>query len=144
MMALMVSESMARAGYKAPRPGYKAPRLESMVRLGRRPLWPFYPLRPLRPLAEELSSLQRTCDVFSDESSVFNVCEDIKGNVETFQINMEETAKSFMNEQTSILEDVVASVCKAIDDDFDAAGNDQVKNKHCNKMDSRRGGMFND
>ena len=120
MMVLMASDSMAR-GYKASRPP-QAPR-------------PLGPLRPLRPFMEELGQLQRVCDVFADESSVAKACQNIKGNVETFQSKYEEDAKTFMNEQTSNLEDVLISVCKAMNDaDYKATGYEKMKNKQCKKL----------
>ena len=88
-------------------------------------------VRTLRPFTEEFDPFQRICDVFADERSVFDARKEIKGNVKTFQINVEETTKTFMDEQTSILEDVIISVCEAMNtDDFVATGNARVKNKH--------------
>ena len=137
MMLLMASDSMARYGVR--RDAKNVPRTSDDLRGHRRPF------RPLRPFTEELGQLQRICDVFADESSVFNACENIKGNVETFQSYIENTINTFMNEETSHLEDVVISVCKAMnDDDFVAKGYEKVTNKHCKKLDIPRRGMFYD
>ena len=88
-------------------------------------------VRTLRPFTEEFDQFQRICDVFADERSVFDARKEINGNVQTFQINVEETTKTFMDEQTSILEDVITSVCEAMNaDNFIATGNAKVKNKH--------------
>ena len=87
-------------------------------------------VRPLRPFTEEFGQFQRICDVFAHERSVFDACEEIKGNVETFKINIEETTKTFIDEQTSILEDVIISICKAMNaDEFVATDNTNFKNK---------------
>ena len=132
----MASESMAWYGGR--RDEKNVPRTTEDRRGHRRPL------RPLRPYTEELGQLQRICDVFAGESSVFDACQDIKGNVETFQSYIEDTISTFMNEQTSNLEDVVISVCKSMDEDFVVTGNEQVKYKHCKKWDSPKGGIFHD
>ena len=125
MMMLMASESMARA-----------PSLWRSSDDLRRPLRPLRPLNGFTGFTEELGQLQKICEVFSDNRSVFDACQDIKGNVETFQINIEETTKTFMDEQMSILEDVIISVCKAMnDDDFVTTDNEKVKYKHCKKLD---------
>ena len=48
-----------------------------------------------------------------------------------------------MNEQTSNLEDVVLSVCKAMNDaDFVATGNEKVTNKDCKILDSQKGTFY--
>ena len=123
MMVLMASESMAR--------GYDTPWRSAEDQ--RRPL---RQLRPLKGFTEELNQLQRVCDVFADESSVAKQCKNIKDNVETFQSKANEEGKAFMNEQMANLEDVVISVCKAMNDaDFVATGNDQkIQYKDCKKL----------
>ena len=133
----MASESMAWYGGR--RDEKNVPRTTEDRRGHRRPL------RPLRPYTEELGQLQRICDVFAGESSVFDACQDIKGNVETFQSYIEDTINTFMNEQTSHLEDVVISVCKAMNDDnFVAKGYEKVTYKQCKKLDIPGRGMFYD
>ena len=124
MMMLMASESMARA-----------PSLWRSSEDLRRPLRPWRPVNGFTGFTEELGQLQRVCDVFADESSVAKACQNIKGNVETFQSKIEEDAKTFMNEQTSNLEDVVISVCKAMNDaDFKATVYEKIKNEDCKKL----------
>merc|ERR1712113_1074706 len=64
---------------------------------------------------------KRICRLFADESSVFNACEDIKENVETFMNEKKEDTKTFMEEQKGNLEDVVRGVCENMNDDNSTA-----------------------
>ena len=126
MMVLMASESMARHTYRTP---WRSAEDQ------RRPLRPLRPLKGLAGFTEELGQLQRACDVFADESSVAKQCKNIKDNVETFQSKAEENAKAFINEQMANLEDVVISVCKAMNDaDFKETGYGKIKNKECKRL----------
>ena len=78
---------------------------------------------------------KRICKYFEDESSVFDACEDIKENVETFINEKKEDTKTFMEEQKGNLEDVVRSVCENMNDDNSTATCDgRMKANICRKL----------
>ena len=78
---------------------------------------------------------KRICKYFEDESSVFDACEDVKENVETFMNEKKEDTKTFMEEQKGNLEDVVRSVCENMNDDNSTATCDgRMKANICRKL----------
>lgn len=82
---------------------------------------------------------KRICDLFADESSVFDACEDIKENVETFMDDKKESTKTFMEEQKGNLEDVVRSVCENMnDEDTTTTCDGKIKTNICKKLSSNK------
>ena len=109
MLVLIVSDSMAKKGRKG--------RFGKFGRGG-----PEY-------------QFKRICKYFEDESSVFDACEDIKENVETFMNEKKEDTKTFMEEQKGNLEDVVRTVCENMNDDNSTTTCDgRMKANICRKL----------
>ena len=79
--------------------------------------------------------LKRICRLFADESSVFDACEDIKENVETFMNDKKDDTKTFMEEQKANLEDVVKSVCESMSEENSTTTCDgKIKANICRKL----------
>ena len=83
----------------------------------------------------EKRQVEKWCNSFEDNASVFTACSQLTENVESYMEQTKNDAKTYMEQQKAILEDVVKTACSNLNEDEEAMTcNGNIKANICSNL----------